>query len=121
VPYIITTHTTTYAPSASGQWGATQRRTSQSSRAFATLDEAWEKLPPGIPDTTLVRELFALEENGRCAIGPLPDGTVIEVASVDWLDIYAALDASSDDFDGGGVDAEPAILDAYNANKGAGA
>jgi len=59
--------------------------------AVATLEEAWDKLPPGIPDTTLVRERFDLETVGSCQFGPLPDGTVIEVRPVDWPTITGPL------------------------------
>ena len=56
----------------------------QSRRAVAALDEAWDRAClPGIPDTTLVRERFALEEHGRCTIGPDRFGTMIEVESTD--------------------------------------
>jgi hypothetical protein len=105
MPYIITTGKRFNYSDAGVEGVQVESRT-----AVATLDEAWNKLPPGIPDTTLVRERFDLETVGLCQFGPLPDGTVIEVRQVGYVEIAAAVDNKPATWT-----SEQSILAAFNA------
>jgi hypothetical protein len=58
-------------------------------------------------------QVTALPESGG-TIGPLPDGTVIEVERVSWLSL---LKAAFPDHDHGDVYGEDEIIDAYNARS----
>lgn len=91
----------------------------QEHRAVATLDEAWDKLPPGIADTTLARERFALEESGHCTF---------EIANGDTIYIELMTNAfgrpvsAGDYLRGRGwtlprAMSEAEIIDAYNAEQ----
>jgi hypothetical protein len=91
MPYIIKQCITTYAPSASGQPGATQRRTSTKRHAVATLDEAREAVASEyrieFPDGRTARDLIT-EQGGT--VGPLPDGTTIEVEPTTYVNLANA-------------------------------
>jgi hypothetical protein len=88
----------------------------ESRRAVATLDEAHEyvwNLLDSDPATDQTK--VSLAESGG-TVGPLPDGTVIEVAPATWRDLaaQASLDiawVASADTD------EAEIIDAYNAEQ----
>lgn len=73
--------------------------------AVATLDEArsevWRRAGFGGPSSEAVRD--AITEQGG-TVGPLPDGTVIEVEPVGWARLWTTATANS----------TTAILDAFN-------
>lgn len=90
-----------------------------SRRAVATLEDAREHLRCELPGAyewitdgdyaDMMADIVALPESGG-TVGPLPDGTVIEVAQVSWLALGAGLKVENP--------TDQKILDAYNAAKG---
>lgn len=115
MPYIITTHTYGWAMPGHGTHSATRR-------AVATLDEARAAAHtsanmPATPSTLdalmgVRAAIDALPESGG-TVGPLPDGTVIEVEPIDWTSLQHAVGTARR------VPATPAaIIDAYNAAGG---
>jgi hypothetical protein len=102
VPYIITTNRYMDDPTAEFLPGA---KPGIERRAVATLDEAKgaviRELAPRI-DSAFEWDLGL--EGGT--VGPLPDGTVIEVAYAGWATLERATDPGL---------SRDAILDAYNA------
>lgn len=95
MPYVITTHC---LPSAAP---TTTRR------AVATLEEAFNAAPEPVRNAFWAARLalMALPESGG-TVGPLPDGTVIEVERVWWPDLADAA---------GMIGPHQSIIDAYNA------
>lgn len=95
--------------------------------AVATLDEARDFIATGIdPNDSDSRDHYAdvraLDENGG-TIGPLPDGTVIEVKRVGWFDLADLTDVpkAPRSTNAGDIVMRPAphvtdaqILDAFN-------
>lgn len=100
MPYIITTT----RPLTSRQRHAMESAT-RTRRAVATFDEARGEVIRHI--TTPFAWDLALDGG---TIGPLPDGTVIEVRHVDWIamrKLAGSLPVRTHN--------KPAVLDAYNA------
>jgi hypothetical protein len=100
VPYIVTTKREPQDDGMGRSWFEHVSR-----RAVATL----EKLP-GMTESQMV----ALKEHGG-TVGPLPDGTMIEVEQTTWADLALALGWLS--FDGGSTEGQQRLLDAYNARQ----
>lgn len=104
MPYIVTIH-----PTIDGAGQTTTRLEEEltTRRAVATLDEALDR-------SLVAREKWATLESDGGTIGPLPDGTVIEVERVRWSDINPDMDADPQ----GPEDAEIELA-AYNAAQDA--
>jgi hypothetical protein len=99
-----------------------------SRRAVATLDEArdecerlWTATLPWAQEGTRGLVNLKVSESGG-TVGPLPDGTIIEVEAVTWRtlatragisDYHVSADAAHD----GDVMAQRQILDAFNASQ----
>lgn len=114
MPYIITT-TTRRGPEGATKFDVTRR-------AVATLDEAREEAwdaysqPDDVARETLdalAEQVFAITEQGG-TIGPLPDGTRIEVETATWDEL--ADDAGTPLYPA--VVSHSEIIDAYNAEHG---
>jgi hypothetical protein len=94
-PYIVTTK---YPHDRPALMGSIPRR--ESRRAVATLEEAHEHVSDIIDAHGSGGRAWAWHESGG-TVGPLPDGTLIEVEAVKWSD----------------SEAQRRILDAYNARQ----
>lgn len=114
MPYIITTHRHLDDPAAEFLPGAAP---GVARRAVATLEEALKHarecvwLAPNWGETRTARhiaEVDGLPESGG-TVGPLPDGTVIEVESVAWDVLRERADMTHYNA------SDAAIIDAYNA------
>lgn len=79
-------------------------------RAVATVDEAQEYVDQ-------IDYRYEVPESGG-TIGPLPDGTVIEVEAVKWDALAGETGTPLTAMDGGGTER---IIDAYNEAQEAGA
>lgn len=117
MPYIITAVT----PSGWRTPDTFDGVTRTTRRAVATLDEARAIVAQAYEDAHGHRHpadlAYAYERIGSGGtIGPLPDGTVIEVKRVCWNWIIAVADDLGIDTDAIYADGgDPAIIDAYNA------
>lgn len=104
MPYIIESSTPRYAP----QFG--RKVPHLTHYAVATLEEARKYVAErgGYADTDMndFASRVATAGDGT-SIGPLPNGTVIEVASVEWPEIAKHISPH--------IIGPKAILDAYNA------
>lgn len=113
MPYIVTT----YADQTDGVYGPESQP-----YAVATLEEAcdaaseegdrsFETIDGPRQPTDIVRAIDALPEHGG-TVGPLPDGYVIEVQQVEWIELARLVE-----LDCGALCAVPnaEIIDAYNA------
>jgi hypothetical protein len=116
MPYIVTTKRRTLAQPA-GRWYAEP----VSRRAVATLEEARDSIyslcaEKDVDDERIADDIDHLPDSGG-TVGPLPDGTVIEVEQVKWSAFEGPEwspflpDQEPPDF----IKAE--ILDAYNARQ----
>jgi hypothetical protein len=110
MPYIITTT----APSARSIDGQRDVGYLVTRRAVATLEETRAAVWTQVFDSGSRRidgsEVDALPESGG-TIGPLPNGTVIEVRRVRLLDLAVNVPGDT-------LGSEAAIIDAYNAAQG---
>jgi hypothetical protein len=125
MPYVITTNRQDERPSRVG-YADDMRVISR--RAVATLEEARRAVRTDLtqkhhvnPVGKHMRDISALfnhnmREHGKHTVGPLPDGTVIEVARVRWDVIReeALKHQSIDRYPGDG--GQP-VIDAYNARE----
>lgn len=91
-----------------------------SRRAVATLEEARQHCFAVPPDESYYGEfddfyeaVAALPESGG-TVGPLPDGTVIEVGRCSWMYLKIHTDLPGDPH---GTLSEREIIDAYNARQ----
>lgn len=116
MPYIITN-----AVPWGENLGARNKYAITSRRAVATLDEARADLLTELgdrnaiagPEDDLCGAVLDLSEASGGTVGPLPDGTVIEVKRVDAGELEMTLDPSAVPFD-----ATPRwIIDAFNAES----
>jgi len=128
MPYVITTSNPTLRAAFDEAGGrgidlAERIDAAESRTAVATLDEARQTtLGAVIGDRDYedirhvdVHAAHIMDESGG-TIGPLPDGTVIEVRPTSWLDLAASCDTDVDASDGYITDDEQAdILAAFNA------
>jgi hypothetical protein len=92
--------------------GKRETITDMSRRAVATLEEARVALLDfaiGWDDTTPIQEAADNLSVTGGTVGPLADGTVIEVTRVTWSDIQAELRTGYD------WQAPAVVIDAYNA------
>jgi hypothetical protein len=83
--------------------------TERDRRAVATLDEAHDYIGTMTDDDAVWNDARHVIESGG-TIGPLPDGTVIEVRHVDWIamrTLAGRLPVRTHD--------KPEVIDAYNA------
>lgn len=108
MPYVITTSQPVTKPVIGGTYLCPMSR-----RAVGTLDEArvitGDELRQRLHHThPKILAHLAIPESGG-TVGPLPDGTVIEVEPTEWGELVHAgrLDRDADD--------ERLIIDAYNA------
>jgi hypothetical protein len=107
MPYIVTTKRELEDDGMGRAWFERVSR-----HAVATLDEARETALRAVGER---RDMYycemedAVPESGG-TVGPLPDGTVIEVEQARWIDLIHASTATTDSSD-------QAILDAYNARQ----
>lgn len=117
MPYIITTK-----PRPRLKWHGSCVPGVESRRAVATLEEAQDAVPEMMHGrhnldvaaiASTAHALISLPDSGG-TIGPLPDGTEIEVSPATWHDLIDAI--------GGGIPQLPEtpeeraeIIDAYNA------
>jgi hypothetical protein len=105
MPYIITT--TERSECWDRRTGATITQATR--RAVATLDEAQYALDLAIEEHGGSIDAYPdISKARHGTVGPLPDGTVIEVELVDWSHIWNAVAPLAD-----GLYAE--AIDAYNA------
>lgn len=116
MPYIVTTkrhHAITADPGCDDLIAVSRR-------AVATLEEAFNNVPPAVRSTLgLLDKLLALPESGGTV--RLPDGTVIEVDRLTWVELavtakmdrprLAAYDALNS------RRARRRIIDAFNASQ----
>ena len=114
MPYIITTHTVAVAsltPSRNRSGGTASRAVTTLDEARATAIEVVDRLP-GDGYNEWHAEADNLPDAGG-TIGPLPDGTVIEVARVEWEPF--ATDIGYDyAYVADGMLTEADIIDAFN-------
>jgi hypothetical protein len=114
MPYIIETHRT----STTWAGGIVPVPAETTRQAVATLEEARGSagtVVNALPDDVeRVRPFYDaivdLSESGG-TIGPLPDGTIIEVRQVDWESIAPK---SFDDFDGHAREWKSRAIESYN-------
>ena len=121
MPYIITTRRRTSTPE-----GFDPPLTR---RAVATLEEARGYAAEQVRGALGVRKSWSIRKPEALAlglpehggtIGPLPDGTTIEVTPVCWNWIIGAAEDAGVDTDAVHADGDDiAILDAYNAQENA--
>lgn len=129
MPYIITTKAAT-EPDAYSRFKerqATGLAAPLSRRAVATLDEARTAAEDRVIDALGVLGTHAasderfdareLPEQGG-TIGPLPDGTVIEVERVTYGQLRVMVDGDDSWDDAYTADEETEIIDAYNTAQG---
>lgn len=127
MPYVITTK----QPYLDAMWDPEDPLPPRESRyAVATWEKArevsrarigeWSGRMPRTwlePLALYVGQAEKLPENGG-TIGPLPDGTVIEVKRADWCDLIDGMVERGDDYgdipEGGAQE----ILDAFNTREG---
>jgi hypothetical protein len=121
MPYVITTKGPSTIPGV-----GTLREAVESRRAVATLEEASEACCeiidaiPGIDDEhrhdPKLQPAYRLSECGG-TVGPLPDGTVIEVERVSWLTLSSRV-PDTDQAAGWLMFNEwDKVLDAFNARE----
>ena len=118
MPYIITTRATGRRPNDNplGMWAAManqgQLKNEVVSRhAVATPEEAREHVHKLGADYGAMAHLDCiLDGTSHLPIGPLPDGTVIEVARVDWSELAERVDPDGDLW----ADTDAEILAAFN-------
>lgn len=101
MPYLIATHSMPADPHPGHRHSGIKAATTR--RAVATLEEA-----RAIARETVPRVFSPFIPASGCTIGPLPDGTVIEVEPTTWYKLAEAVGMASNPFN-------TEILDAYNA------
>jgi hypothetical protein len=118
-PYIVTTKRRGYMG-----LGLVRSPRVVSRRAVATLEEARDFIyslcaETDVDDERIADDIDRLPESGG-TVGPLPDGTVIEVEQVTWHELTHRTTNVGRYWlpaDHGHTDAQAAILDAYNARQ----
>lgn len=116
MPYVITTKT----PAVTVSDEACMRVLSR--HAVATLEEARAAILAdlgdmnaiGGPEDELVGNVLDISESGG-TVGPLPDGTVIEVEQIGWATLWQ--DVRPDPPTDSPLWSEERIIDAYNARQ----
>lgn len=101
----------------------------QSRRAVATLEEAREaandavgsRMPEHRADVGDYIDAMADADNlpeAGGTVGPLPDGTVIEVSALTWIDLWAASGIGAEGLWHGTEERRQQIIDAFNQAHG---
>lgn len=102
MPYVITTKQRSESYATGHSYVPNAIETVVSRRAVATLDEAREQYlynaVAGFHGQPWLDRVDDIPESGG-SIGPLPDGTVIEVEPVTWRELRAALRTRCDHHD----------------------